>query len=69
MNLNGSKRVINVIRRFRDFDILYFLLTTEYYYKVLPVLPDKSWLLMIISKNERLNNRMEDLELFVNELI
>lgn len=65
----GTKKELEAKRRFSDFVFLYKLLVNKYYYKVLPLLPEKNKLLKIMSNKELIDKRSIALELFLKQVI
>ena len=64
-----KKEEIKVERRFTDFDFLNTILIEKFYFKVLPLLPQKNFLMKIITNKKSLEKRAYYLEKYLNKLI
>ena len=65
----GIKEEVEAKRRFNDFVFLYKLLVDKFYYRVLPLLPEKNKLLKLINNKESIDQRARSLENFITQVI
>ncbi len=59
----------SILRRYNDFKMLHILLCEQFYYKVLPRLPEKNFLYKLKTSKEMLNNRAANLKRYLNKLL
>lgn len=67
--LDKEKKIIEIKRRFKDFNFLNILLIDKFYYKVLPLLPQKNFLMKLITNKKSLKKRAFYLEKYLNKLL
>lgn len=69
IKIGNKKYNVNIKRSFSDFFLLNSILVEEYYYKVFPIFPKKNFTLKFLKKEKILDERKNDLEIYINYLI